>query len=160
RNAAAHGAAAGAFPKRYDRRPPLLRLQEWWLNSWRLGCWRRTVGTNAVWLRRSRWQPLPDWRLLEDIVLDQRLRRAAVPLHLSRQPVEVSADKYLRTGVLRSMAINAAVLLLFRAGVAADVLADELYRRAWLPPGRAGFPASFTRQIARCWRSLGQPPEG
>lgn len=158
RRAVANGAAAGAFPKRYDQRTALLGLQEWWLNHWRLGLCRRTVGTNAVWMRRELWRPLPDWRLLEDVVLDERLRRA-VPLHVEPLPVTVSSAKYLGTGVVRSMAINAAVLALFRFGVPADVLADELYQRGWLPPGRAGFPARLARQIGRCWRLRGAARE-
>lgn len=138
RAARRRGFVCGAFPKRYTPCPPLLAAQEWWLNRWHLGVRHRTVGTNAVWLDRALWEPLPTGRLLEDIVLSERLRRHG--LHVAAAPVEVGAGKYLRTGVAASMAINAAVLGLHRVCHASpDCLADELYSRHGLAVGTSAF---------------------
>lgn len=145
------GYAWGAFWKVYDRATPLLRGQEWWLNRWQLGVKGRPVGTNAVWLARELWEPLPDQRMLEDFHLAARLRRRARPC-LSRRPVTVSSAKYLRTGVARSIAINAAVLALHRFGVPADELAERIYSRRGLADG-PGFWPSLARAA---WRSLRQ----
>jgi len=150
---AAHraGYRCGAFPKRYTPRPPLLALQEGWLNGWPLRVAKRTVGTNAVWLHRRLWQPLPTGRLLEDFALSDRLRRER--LHVAREPVSVDAGKYLRTGVLASMAINAAVIGLHRCfNVDPDRLADELYSRRALGVGTAAFWPRLARTALRMIR--------
>lgn len=142
RRAVAEGYAAGAFPKRYDWTHPLLTAQTWWLNHWRLGLGRHTVGTNAVWLSRELWVPLTDQRLLEDVALSDRLRRVRGQggLHLAPTPVLVSAARYRALGVPQCMAINAAVMLLARSGRSSpDALRDALYDRRGLEAGALRF---------------------
>lgn len=151
RQAARAGFRAGAFPKRYAPRTPLLALQEWWLNAWQLGVRRRTVGTNAVWLARELWQPLPEARLFEDFALSEQLAR--LPLFRASAPVRVDAGKYLQTGVAASIAINAAVIGLHRVfGVSPDRLADALYSRRGLAAGTAGFWPRFARRVVHLIR--------
>ncbi|MBI2301254.1 MAG: hypothetical protein HYU66_20290 [Armatimonadetes bacterium] len=150
RVAAAAGRRWGAFHKRYQPATPWLELQAAVLNRWYLARAERAVGTNAMWLRYELWEPLPDVRLLEDVMLSDRLRRRVgrAGLCVSRDPVTVSADKYLRTGVLRSMAVNAAVMGLYRLGVASpDVLFEELYSRDKLPRSGVGFWTALLRQV-------------
>jgi hypothetical protein len=153
RGAAGAGCLAGAFPKAYQPTPPLLGLQARWLNGPPL---RRglAVGTNAVWLRRELWSPLPDQPLLEDFVLADRLRRR-VPRarwHVAGEPVLVSAGKYMGTGVLESMAINGLVVALWRLGLARPEALAPIYRRRGLPPGPAAFWPSLVRAATRACR--------
>ena len=153
RAARRQGYRCGAFPKTYQPRPNLLVLQEWWLNHWRLGICRQTVGTNAVWLDRELWRPLPTGRILEDVALSNRLRRQG--LHIAGEPVIVSSEKYLRTGLLASIAINAAVLGLQRVlRVHPDRLADELYSRRRLGVGEPGFWRRYAVAIACLVREI------
>ncbi len=146
---------AGCFPKVYDSGDRLLALQAWWLNDWRLRRRRRSVGTNAVWLDRELWarSPRRPWRMLEDVALSDWLLATLGPggIHVSRRPVTVSAAKYLRTGVLASMAINATVLALYGGGVHPDRLAAELYGRDKLAVGTPYFWPSLIKQA---WRVL------
>lgn len=142
------GAPVGAFAKRYDPSTPLLAAQAAWLNAVHLRLAGRTVGTNAVWLRRELWQPLPDQPLLEDVWLADRLPRPA----LGRGCVRVGSEKYLRTGVAASMAINALVLGLARLRLATPAaLAEHLYSRRGLP---VGSPRVWPALAAAAWRAL------
>lgn len=148
------GYLGGAFTKRYDSDSPLLRLQEWWLNDWRLRRLGQGVGTNALWLARELWaeRPVPDLPLLEDVAcgawMARRLGRAGV--HVAPAPVLVSADKYQRTGPAASMVINFLVLVLHRLGVPPAVLRDELYSRERLAVGTARLWPSIA---AAAWRA-------
>lgn len=148
------GLLGGAFPKRYDADSALLRLQEWWLNDWRLRRLGQGVGTNALWLTRELWAegPVPDQPLLEDVAcgawMARRLGRAGV--HVAPAPLLVSADKYRRTGPAASMAINFLVLALHRLGVPPAVLRDELYSRERLAVGTARLWPSIA---AAAWRA-------
>lgn len=156
RAAAAAGWRWGAFFKRYQPLTPLLELQAAVLNRWYLTREERAVGTNAIWLRRELWEPLPDVRLLEDVMLSDRLRRQVGRggLCVSCEPVTVSADKYLRAGVPNSMAVNTAVMGLYRLGLASpDALFEELYSRDKLPRSGVGFWADLLRQV---WMAIGR----
>lgn len=156
RQACAAGSPCGAFPKQYWPCPPLLAAQAWWLNAWHLRVQRRTVGTNAVWLDRALWQPLPTGRILEDFALSDRLRREG--LHVARQPVTVDSGKYLLTGLLPSIAINAAVIGLYRWFRAdPDQLADELYSRRALA---VCTPAFWPRLLATTLRIIRESLRG
>lgn len=152
------GYRAGAFPKVYRPRVPLLALQERWLNGWRLRRGRHTVGTNAVWLERGLWaeEPLPDVPFLEDFALSVWLRRRLGPagIWIGTRPVEVDAAKYLAYGPLASIATNAAVIALHRlAEVPPEVLKDELYSRRRLAVGRPWFGLSLAAAMGRAVRA-------
>ena len=155
RRAVSAGYRSGAFPKRYDPQPPGLAVQAWWLNEWRLRARKHSVGTNAVWLTRDLWRDLPDQALLEDLVLSDRLRQelGLTGIYVSRLPLWVSAEKYLRTGLLASVAINVCVMFLYRVcRVSPQTLRDELYSREKLPLGTVRFWPALVRQVCRAWR--------
>lgn len=68
-----------------------------------------------------------EWRLLEDVDLVTRLRKkygrpAIVPL-----PVQVSARRWQRLGLLRTFAVNQCILMAWHCGVAPDTLAGWYY---------------------------------
>ncbi|MBI2301013.1 MAG: hypothetical protein HYU66_19045, partial [Armatimonadetes bacterium] len=74
---------------------------------------------------------LAEVRLLEDVLLSDRLRRELGPrgLHVSRRRVQVSAERYVGLGMARSLVINAAVMALYRwGGWRPDRLFEVLYQ--------------------------------
>ncbi len=152
RTAVAHGRWAGCFARRYDQRPPWLSFQQAALNACVRATAQGVVGTNAMWLRREWWRPLPEQRLLEDVWLWHDLlgRVGRRRLHCSPLAVQVSARRYRRVGVVRTAVVNALVLALYRGlGVPADLLADELYLHRSLPSLSAGELAARVARVLR-----------
>lgn len=102
----------GGFRKRHREAPPLLVLQDWWLNTLRSGLQRHLVGTNGIFVRRSVFEHLGgfrEWSLLEDVEFPDRLRDLGRVAFLTG-PVLVSARKYLRHRTLRQRLTNARVM--------------------------------------------------
>lgn len=150
REAIGDGVEAGGFTKIYRDKPrlSLLHLTEYVLNERRAVRQRRLVGTNGIFLTRAlaREHPLRGG-FLEDVELSDWLRRrvSRERFRVLRAPVAVSIRKYSKLGVLRSVAVNAAVMLLYRLfRVRASLLQSELYHRRF-PTGAAGFWGAWLR---------------
>lgn len=128
----------GGFVKRYDSNSWLLTLLSLALNHVRGRRMHGFVGSQAMFVRRSVFEQLGgfrEWPLLEDVDLSDRLRRVG-PTVLLEPAVVVSGRRYRGRGVLRQIGINAAVLGLFRLGVAPTSLL-RLYRRRSPAPSPA-----------------------
>lgn len=129
REAIAGGAAGGGFYVRYDAPPPLLRLGgERLINArTRLSGW--PLGDQAQFVTRVAFRALGgyrDWPILEDLDFARRLRRHG-RLVLITTPVTTAARRFAEQGVVRTVATNWLIWILFLCGVSPHRLA-RLYR--------------------------------
>lgn len=112
----------GSFVLGFDSTHPILRLSA---IASRLNVTWATYGDQAFFLRRSIFEklggfaPLP---LFEDVELQARLRRLGRCVKI-RTPVVTSARRFLRAGVVRQQALNAALLAAYHLGVSPERLA-------------------------------------
>ena len=109
----------GGFTKLYRDGGWLLGLVARGLNSIRSRWLRHFVGTQAIFVRKRVFDTLGGYRplrFLEDVDFSDRLRRAG-RVALVDLPVEVSARRYQRRGLLRQLAWNAVILALYRLGM-------------------------------------------
>jgi rSAM/selenodomain-associated transferase 2 len=129
REAVAGGAAGGGFYVRYDAPPPLLRLGgERLINArTRLTGW--PLGDQAQFVTREAFRALGgyrDWPILEDLDFARRLRRHGRTV-LITAPVTTAARRFAEQGVVRTVATNWLIWILFLCGVSPHRLA-RLYR--------------------------------
>lgn len=128
RLAVANGGNGGGFFVRFDDERPLLRLGNRLIN-WRTTWTRVPLGDQAQFVRRSCFDALGgfrDWPVLEDLDFGRRLKRrgGVVLLH---PPVTTAARRFLRLGVVRTVATNWLIWILYFVGVSPATLA-RLYR--------------------------------
>lgn len=137
RQAFSEGARGGGFLKRYvgkEKLSPLLLTEQYlnWLRTWK---GRHLVGTNGIYLHRSLAQEHPYTGIfLEDVELSDwmRVRLKGRQWQLIHDPMRVSAQKYQKLGVWRSIAINFSVMALYRIfDLPPEPLKTQLYHRAF-----------------------------
>lgn len=115
RNVIGKGAVGGCFFKRYEPAGLLLRSYGWGLNHLLLAGMRRMVGTNGLFVRRDCFLTLggfPEVPILEDLILADRLRLCG-RLGIVREPVTVSARRYVKAGTLRQILLNGRILFAY-----------------------------------------------
>ena len=121
---AAQPAMGGAFLVRFDQGGPLLRLGAWLINQ-RTRATRLPLGDQAHFVTRAAFEELGgyrDWPILEDLDFAWRLRRHGRTVIL-RQRVTTGARRFVELGVVRTVATNWLIWLLFVAGVSPRRLA-------------------------------------
>ncbi len=128
----APGAVGGAFLLRFDSDLPKMRLGSW-LVKHRTRLTRLPLGDQAQFVTRDAFRELGgyrDWPILEDLDFAWRLRRrfGRRRLALIEEPVTTGSRRYLEQGVLRTVATNWLIWLLFALGVSPARLA-RLYRK-------------------------------
>lgn len=122
------GAVGGGFRLRFDTGHPGMRLAAAGINlRTRLtGC---PLGDQAQFVRREAFAALGgfrDWPILEDLEFSRRLKRRGRTV-LIADPVVTSPRRYLRGGVVRTLATNWLIFGLYFAGLPPRRLA-RLYR--------------------------------
>ncbi len=128
----ASGCVGGAFLLRFDSDRPAMRLGSW-LVKHRTRLTRLPLGDQAQFVTRGAFRELGgyrDWPILEDLDFAWRLRRSfgRRRLALIEEPVTTGSRRYLEQGVLRTVATNWLIWLLFALGVSPARLA-RLYRK-------------------------------
>ncbi|HYO16388.1 MAG TPA: TIGR04283 family arsenosugar biosynthesis glycosyltransferase [Thermoanaerobaculia bacterium] len=127
RQIVARGAAGGAFLVRFDS-GGILRLGSWLVNL-RTRLTRLPLGDQAQFATRETFDRLggfKDWPILEDLDFALRLRRTG-RLALIEDMVTTGARRFRAQGVLRTVATNWLIWLLFLLGVSPHRRA-RLYR--------------------------------
>ncbi len=128
REAVASGAAAGGFFVCFDEDRPSLRLGSWLIN--RRTAWTRLpLGDQAQFMTRSCYAELGgfrDWPILEDFDMARRMKRRSGVVLLG-PPVTTAARRFLRLGVVRTVATNWLIWGLYFLGVSPVKLA-RLYQ--------------------------------
>lgn len=122
-----HGAQAGAFWQRIDRPEWPYRVLEFG-NAARVRLFRLAYGDQAIFIRRDLFEALdgfPEWPLMEDVGLMQKLRRAGCRPVLLPGPVRVSARRWERCGIVRQTVRNWALLAAYFRGVSPERLAGR-----------------------------------
>jgi rSAM/selenodomain-associated transferase 2/rSAM/selenodomain-associated transferase 1 len=115
---------AGAFRLGIAGTHAQLRWIEWGTN-WRSRCLQLPYGDQALFLERKRFEVLggfPEWPLLEDYVLVRRLQRQG-QIGLADLPVQTSARRWQRLGLVRTTLLNQGILLGYHLGVPVAQLA-------------------------------------
>ena len=128
REAVAGGAAGGGFLVRFDVDSSVLRLGERLINA-RTRWTRWPLGDQAQFVTREAFRSLGgyrDWPILEDLDFAMRLRRAGRTV-LIASPVTTGARRFLEQGIVRTVATNWLIWLLFFCGVSPHRLA-RLYK--------------------------------
>lgn len=128
RDAVAAGAVGGGFEARYDDERPLMRFGSRWI-SWRSRLTGCPLGDQAQFVTREAFEALDgfrDWPVLEDLDFIRRLKRHGRTVILPLA-VTTSARRVRGQGVLRSLAVNYLIWLLYFLGVSPHRLA-QLYR--------------------------------
>ncbi|RMG34903.1 MAG: glycosyltransferase [Planctomycetota bacterium] len=119
------GATAGAFRQSIDAPGHLYRALETG-NALRVRLFGLAYGDQAIFVRRDLFEAVggfPEWPLMEDVGLMQRLRRARVRPVLLDGPVVVSARRWQRCGVVRQTLRNWSLLAAYFCGVSPRTLA-------------------------------------
>ena len=114
----------GAFRQHIEARGLLYRLLEAG-NALRVRCLKLPYGDQGIFVRQSVFKDVggfPDVRLMEDVLLMRRLRRRA-RLVLLPGPLNVSARRWQRYGVIRQTARNWSLLVAQRIGMSPNRLA-------------------------------------
>jgi rSAM/selenodomain-associated transferase 2 len=99
-------------------------------NAWRARCWGLPYGDQGIFLRRKIFEQaggFPEVRLMEDVLLMQRIRRRQRPVLLAG-PIHVDPRRWQRHGLVRQTLRNWTLLAALQLGVSADELAC-FYRR-------------------------------
>ncbi len=128
RAAVAQGAVGGGFEARYDDPRPLLRFGNRWIH-WRSRLTGCPLGDQAQFVTRAAFDALGgfrDWPVLEDLDFIRRLKRHGRTVILPLV-VTTSARRVLGQGVVRSVAVNYLIWILYFLGVSPQRLA-RLYR--------------------------------
>jgi rSAM/selenodomain-associated transferase 2 len=129
REAVAAGACGGAFLLRFDVDRPKLQLGAWLINL-RTRLTRLPLGDQAHFVTRDTFEELggyKEWPILEDLDFAWRLRRHGRMVILDDR-VTTAARRFLEGGVVRTVATNWLIWLLFCLGVSPYRLA-RLYRQ-------------------------------
>ncbi len=114
----------GCFQQRIDAAGWAYRLWEWG-NLRRVLWWRMAYGDQGLFLRRDVFTAIggfPEWPLMEDVGLMERLRGRGRFVVLWPRLV-VSARRWRKRGLLRQTALNWTLLTLYALGVAPKHLA-------------------------------------
>jgi len=122
--------AAGSFCLAFDRDDRWLRA---YARASRINHRLFTYGDQGLFLRRETFERAGGFAeipLMEDVEIQDRLRRLGRFVKL-RDPMVTSARRFVRHGILRQQALNAALVGLYRLGVAPERLA-----RAYEPSAR------------------------
>ncbi len=128
REAVADGAVGGGFLVRFDEGGSLLRLGERLINA-RTRLTGLPLGDQAQFATREAFHALEgyrDWPILEDLDFALRLRRLGRTV-LIRSPVTTAARRFVQQGIVKTVATNWLIWLLFFCGVSPHRLA-RLYR--------------------------------
>ncbi len=128
RRAIRSGAVGGGFRLRFDTRHLGMRCiaRVANLRTRLTGC---PLGDQAQFVHREAFAALggyPDWPILEDLEFSRRLKRRGRTV-LIGDPVSTSPRRYLRRGIVRTVATNWLIFALFFAGLPPRRLA-RLYR--------------------------------
>lgn len=124
------GARWGRFDVRLDSKRRALRLVSAMMN-WRSRVTGIATGDQAIFITREAWARLEGWpevALMEDIRLSSRLVRAGWPPACLRETVTVSARKWERDGVWRTIMLMWCLRALHALGMSTDTL-HRLYTR-------------------------------
>jgi rSAM/selenodomain-associated transferase 2 len=122
------GAVGGAFLLRFDDRRAILRLGSRLINL-RTRWTRLPLGDQAHFVTREAFETLGgyrDWPILEDLDFSWRLKRVGRTA-IVEDPVVTGARRFVKQGVVRTVATNWLIWGLFVAGVSPERLA-RLYR--------------------------------
>lgn len=117
RQALARGAVGGAFALRFDTPHPLMRFGAGVINL-RTRLTRAPLGDQAQFVTRAAFEELGgyrDWPILEDLDFALRLRRHG-RLAILSPPVVTSGRRFLARGMVRTVATNWLIWLLYWAG--------------------------------------------
>ncbi len=128
REAVADGAVGGGFLVRFDEGGSLLRLGERLINA-RTRLTGLPLGDQAQFATREAFHALEgyrDWPILEDLDFALRLRHLGRTV-LIRSPVTTAARRFVQQGIVKTVATNWLIWLLFFCGVSPHRLA-RLYR--------------------------------
>jgi rSAM/selenodomain-associated transferase 2 len=128
RRAVADGAAGGGFLVRFDSNLRIMALGSRLVNL-RTRLTRAPLGDQAQFVTRAAFLALGgfrEWPILEDLNLIRRLGRIG-PIAVIPEPVVTSARRYEAGGVLRTVAVNWLIWLLYLFGAPPERLAG-LYR--------------------------------
>jgi rSAM/selenodomain-associated transferase 2 len=129
REAVAGGAVGGGFLVRFDTGGARLRWGERLINA-RTRLIRCPLGDQAHFVTREAFRALGgyrDWPILEDLDFALRLRRHGRTA-LIASPVTTAARRFVQQGVVRTVATNWLIWLLYFCGVSPHRLA-RLYRQ-------------------------------
>lgn len=129
--AIAAGAAWGRFDVRLDSPRPMLRVVETMMN-WRSRLTGICTGDQAIFVTRQAWQAVNGYApiaLMEDIDLSARLKRHAGRPAALRARVLVSARRWERHGVVRTIVLMWWYRLRFFLGESPQRLHRAYYRR-------------------------------
>ena len=122
------GAVGGAFLLRFDDCRAILRLGSRLIN-WRTRWTRLPLGDQAHFVTREAFETLGgyrDWPILEDLDFSWRLKQVGRTA-IVENPVVTGARRFVKQGVVRTVATNWLIWGLFVAGVSPERLA-RLYR--------------------------------
>lgn len=128
RRALAGGAAGGAFLVRFAEAKPILRFGARLING-RTKRFLVPLGDQGQFVRRDAFEALggfEEWPILEDLDFIRRLRRIG-RLVIVETPVTTSARRFVTRGVVRTVATNWLIWLLWSLGVSPRRL-SKLYR--------------------------------
>lgn len=153
------GVVAGSFCLGFDAGGALLRLYSW---CSRFNRPLFTYGDQGLFLLRAVFEeiggfaPIP---LLEDVEIQRRLRRRGrfvkVPV-----PVVTSARRFRATGALRQQAVNALLLLAYRAGRSPEALARLYAGRCGPAEAASAVLVGLERRLRPANRRAGLDGEG
>jgi rSAM/selenodomain-associated transferase 2 len=138
---------AGAFEQQIAAPGTLYRCLEWG-NAWRARCWGLPYGDQGIFLRREAFEQLggfPEVRLMEDVLLMQRVRRKRRPVLLPG-PIHIDPRRWQRHGIVRQTVRNWTLLTALRLGATPNELA-RFYPRHDQATAKAD-SKSFKRQEA------------
>lgn len=124
RRCLAAGFVGGAFLIRFDNPRLLYRAGEWMVNA-RTRLLQVPLGDQAPFASRERFDQIGgfrEWPILEDLDFIRRLRRTG-RLSIVRKAVLTSARRFERHGILRTVARNWLILILYAVGVRPQRLA-------------------------------------
>ncbi|HBV63465.1 MAG TPA: glycosyl transferase family 2 [Rhodopirellula sp.] len=121
-------AAWGAFQQQIDSRRKVYRLIEWG-NDLRVR-WRQVpFGDQGMFVRRTLFEELGGFAeipLMEDVELSHRLRKVQAPV-LLQGPLQISARRWEKKGVLRQTLTNWMIQLSYARGISVEQLAQKYY---------------------------------
>ena len=119
------GASGGAFRLRFDSPRRVYRFMSWWVNATaRIS--RLPWGDQAIFVTRDAFRriggyaPIP---VMEDVDLVRRMRRSGERLTIAPTAVRTSSRRMETEGILRCVARNWWITVLFDVGVSPRVLA-------------------------------------
>lgn len=100
-------------------------------NAWRARWSRRVYGDQAITIKREWFEVVggfPEVDLMEDVLLSKKLRRRGLRPCVLAGPVNISARRWMKKGIIRQTLSNWWLLLRLRLGANPNQLA-KLYRR-------------------------------